>query len=103
MNDGDLAANGLEHGDLVEIETALPSGGKRLLKLTAISYDIALGSVAAYYPRQPPDPDRLSTRKAARRLINRFRFVSAKRRSAALKPAAADPGGRDVCLLTRYR
>jgi molybdopterin-dependent oxidoreductase alpha subunit len=50
MNDGDLAANGLEHGDLVEIETALPSGGKRLLKLTAISYDIAPGSVAAYYP-----------------------------------------------------
>jgi anaerobic selenocysteine-containing dehydrogenase len=28
----------------------LPSGGKRLLKLTAISYDIAPGSVAAYYP-----------------------------------------------------
>ncbi|MFS8053148.1 FdhF/YdeP family oxidoreductase [Rhizobium sp. BR 317] len=50
MNDRDLAAKGLEHGDLVEIETALPSGGKRLLKLTAISYDIAPGSVAAYYP-----------------------------------------------------
>ncbi len=50
MNDKDLKANGLEHGDLVEIETALPSGGKRLLKLTAISYDISEGSVAAYYP-----------------------------------------------------
>ncbi|MGY5810475.1 FdhF/YdeP family oxidoreductase [Rhizobium sp. LEGMi198b] len=50
MNDRDLAAKGLEHGDLVEIETALPSGDKRLLKLTAISYDIASGSVAAYYP-----------------------------------------------------
>ena len=50
MNDRDLKAKGLEHGDLVEIETALPSGGKRLLKLTAISYDIAEGSVAAYYP-----------------------------------------------------
>ncbi|MQB44718.1 FdhF/YdeP family oxidoreductase [Rhizobium sp. ICMP 5592] len=50
MNDGDLAANGLEHGDLVEISTALPSGGKRRMKLTAISYDIARGSVAAYYP-----------------------------------------------------
>ena len=50
MNDGDLAANGLEHGDLVEISTALPSGGKRQMKLTAISYDIARGSVAAYYP-----------------------------------------------------
>ncbi|MDK4712608.1 FdhF/YdeP family oxidoreductase [Rhizobium sp. CNPSo 4039] len=50
MNDKDLKAKGLEHGDLVEIETALPSGGKRLLKLTAISYDISEGSVAAYYP-----------------------------------------------------
>ena len=50
MNDGDLAANGLEHGDLVEISTALPSGGKRQMKLTAISYDIARGSVATYYP-----------------------------------------------------
>jgi anaerobic selenocysteine-containing dehydrogenase len=50
MNDGDLAANGLEHGDLVEISTALPSGGKRQMKLTAISYAIAPGSVAAYYP-----------------------------------------------------
>ncbi|MFK0161639.1 FdhF/YdeP family oxidoreductase [Rhizobium sp. NPDC090279] len=50
MNDKDLSAKGLEHGDLVEIETALPSGTKRLLKLTAISYDISEGSVAAYYP-----------------------------------------------------
>jgi molybdopterin-dependent oxidoreductase alpha subunit len=50
MNDKDLQANGLEHGDLVEIETALPSGAKRLLQLTAISYDISEGSVAAYYP-----------------------------------------------------
>ena len=50
MNDSDLKAKGLEHGDLVEIETALPSGVRRLLKLTAISYDISQGSVAAYYP-----------------------------------------------------
>ncbi len=50
MNDRDLKAKGLEHGDLVEIETALPSGVRRLLKLTAISYDISQGSVAAYYP-----------------------------------------------------
>lgn len=50
MNDKDLREKGLEHGDLVEIETALPSGGKRLLQLTAISYDISEGSVAAYYP-----------------------------------------------------
>ena len=50
MNEADMTANNLEHGDLVEIETALPSPAARRLKLTAIAYDIAKGSVAAYYP-----------------------------------------------------
>ncbi len=50
MNDEDLSANGVEHGDLVEIETALSGGRTRSMTLTAISYDIARGSVAAYYP-----------------------------------------------------
>ncbi|QIG91402.1 MULTISPECIES: FdhF/YdeP family oxidoreductase [unclassified Bradyrhizobium] len=49
-NAADLAELGLAHGDLVEIETALPSGAPRRLTLTAIAYDIARGSVAAYYP-----------------------------------------------------
>ncbi|MGY3528117.1 FdhF/YdeP family oxidoreductase [Bradyrhizobium sp. USDA 4452] len=49
-NEADLTARGLAHGDLVEIETALPSGTPRRLTLTAIVYDIARGSVAAYYP-----------------------------------------------------
>ncbi len=49
-NEADLTARGLAHGDLVEIETALPSGAPRRLTLTAIIYDIARGSVAAYYP-----------------------------------------------------
>ncbi|MGY3446178.1 MULTISPECIES: FdhF/YdeP family oxidoreductase [unclassified Bradyrhizobium] len=49
-NAADLAERGLAHGDLVEIETALPSGEPRRLTLTAIAYDIARGSVAAYYP-----------------------------------------------------
>ncbi|KJC51121.1 CbbBc protein [Bradyrhizobium sp. LTSP885] len=49
-NEADLTGLGLAHGDLVEIETALPSGRKRCLTLTAIVYDIARGSVAAYYP-----------------------------------------------------
>ncbi|MBR0895727.1 FdhF/YdeP family oxidoreductase [Bradyrhizobium tropiciagri] len=49
-NAADLAERGLAHGDLVEIETALPSGQPRRLTLTAIAYDIARGSVAAYYP-----------------------------------------------------
>jgi molybdopterin-dependent oxidoreductase alpha subunit len=50
MNEADLAGLGLEHGDRVEIETALPASGPRHLSLTAIAHDIARGSVAAYYP-----------------------------------------------------
>ncbi|MBN3838576.1 FdhF/YdeP family oxidoreductase [Burkholderia sp. Ac-20349] len=51
MNEGDLAACGLEHGDLVDIETVAPGGQPmRLEKITAIAYDIAAGSVGAYYP-----------------------------------------------------
>jgi molybdopterin-dependent oxidoreductase alpha subunit len=51
INDADLAARQLEHGDLVDVETAFASGEPlRLIGLTAVSYDIARGSVATYYP-----------------------------------------------------
>ncbi|HYZ23938.1 MAG TPA: FdhF/YdeP family oxidoreductase, partial [Rhodopila sp.] len=50
MNDADLSARGLDHGDAVWVEPALPDGAKRRLKLTAIRYEIARGSAAAYYP-----------------------------------------------------
>jgi len=51
MNEADLATRKLEHGDLVDIETAFASGNRlRLVGLTAVSYDIARGSVATYYP-----------------------------------------------------
>ena len=51
MNPADLAKYGLEHGDLVDIETVTASGrALRLEKITAIEYDIAPGSVGAYYP-----------------------------------------------------
>lgn len=50
MNEDDLADRGLEHGDLVDIETAVPGRQLRLEKITAIAYDIAPGSVGAYYP-----------------------------------------------------
>ena len=50
VNEADLTELGLAHGDLVQIETALPSGEPRRLRLTAIAHDIARGSIAAYYP-----------------------------------------------------
>jgi molybdopterin-dependent oxidoreductase alpha subunit len=51
INEADLAARNLEHGDLVDIETALAYGNRlRLAGLTAVAYDIARGSVATYYP-----------------------------------------------------
>lgn len=50
MNPQDMAAHGLAHGDLVDIETASPSRTLRMENITAIEYSIARGSVAAYYP-----------------------------------------------------
>jgi molybdopterin-dependent oxidoreductase alpha subunit len=50
MNEADLVALGLDHGDIVWVEPALPNGASRRLKLTAIRYEIARGSAAAYYP-----------------------------------------------------
>ena len=50
MNPDDLAARGLEHGDLVDIETITAGRKLRYEKITAIEYKIAAGSVAAYYP-----------------------------------------------------
>ncbi|HTH95201.1 MAG TPA: FdhF/YdeP family oxidoreductase [Rhodocyclaceae bacterium] len=50
MNPEDLAAYGLIHGDLVDIETVSPQRKLRMEKITVIEYSIARGSVAAYYP-----------------------------------------------------
>ena len=55
MNARDLEARGLVHGDLVDVEVAGADGRApdktRLLKgMTAVGHDIALGTVAAYYP-----------------------------------------------------
>ena len=50
MNNADLPERGLEHGDMVDIETIAQGRQLRFEKITAIEYDIARGSVAAYYP-----------------------------------------------------
>jgi molybdopterin-dependent oxidoreductase alpha subunit len=51
MNQEDMEDLGIEHGDLVDIVTATSSGRERRLNgITAILYDIAPGSVGAYYP-----------------------------------------------------
>jgi molybdopterin-dependent oxidoreductase alpha subunit len=51
MNEQDLADNNLKNGDIIDIQTALPSFEHlRLNGFTAVTYDIARGSVAAYYP-----------------------------------------------------
>jgi molybdopterin-dependent oxidoreductase alpha subunit len=54
VNQRDLARRGLKHGDLVDI-SVLPDAGTKppervMRKLTAVAYNIAQGSIAAYYP-----------------------------------------------------
>lgn len=50
MSDVDLDKRGLEHGDLVDIETMVAGSSLRLENMTVIAYNIAPGSVGAYYP-----------------------------------------------------
>ncbi|MCB8882999.1 FdhF/YdeP family oxidoreductase [Acidisoma cellulosilytica] len=50
MSEADLVAQDLEHGDLVEVNSALPGYEHKRLRLTAIAHDISRGSVGAYYP-----------------------------------------------------
>jgi molybdopterin-dependent oxidoreductase alpha subunit len=50
MNAEDLAAQGLEHGDLVDVEAVSSGRVLRMENITAIEYGIARGTVAAYYP-----------------------------------------------------
>ena len=50
MNEADMHQLGLEHGDRVDITTALPDSQQRLNDITLVAYSIAPGTVAAYYP-----------------------------------------------------
>jgi molybdopterin-dependent oxidoreductase alpha subunit len=55
MNQADLAARGLAHGDKVHVETAFDTGAPaRLENFTVVAHDIAPGCVAAYYPEANP-------------------------------------------------
>jgi molybdopterin-dependent oxidoreductase alpha subunit len=51
VNAQDLASRGLSHGDLIDVVLASPGSAPRALRrVTAVSYNIPQGSVAAYYP-----------------------------------------------------
>jgi anaerobic selenocysteine-containing dehydrogenase len=56
VNERDLASRGLKHGDLVDVSVAPDAGSapkpcERVMRnLTAVAYNIAQGSIAAYYP-----------------------------------------------------
>jgi molybdopterin-dependent oxidoreductase alpha subunit len=50
MSERDLSLQNLEHGNLVDVESALPGYEHKRIRLTAIAHDIAPGSVGAYYP-----------------------------------------------------
>ena len=52
MNAADLAARGLQHGDIVDVETLCneDDAPHTLAGLTAVAFDIPAGSVATYYP-----------------------------------------------------
>jgi molybdopterin-dependent oxidoreductase alpha subunit len=54
VNERDLSSRGLKHGELVDITVVADPGsepGKRVMRnLTAVAFNIAQGSIAAYYP-----------------------------------------------------
>lgn len=50
MCDYDLERLGLEHGDVVDLESAVPGYSMRLESMTVIRYAIARGAIGAYYP-----------------------------------------------------
>ena len=54
VNERDLSSRGLKHGDFVDIAVVTDAGSKpgerAMHRLTAVAYNIAQGSIAAYYP-----------------------------------------------------
>jgi molybdopterin-dependent oxidoreductase alpha subunit len=50
INEADLEAHGLRHGDRVAVQSAVDPSQLLQMELTAVAHDIARGSVATYYP-----------------------------------------------------
>lgn len=50
MHAEDLAARGLKHGDRIVVETSATRAKRSVVGFTAVSYPIARGTVAMYYP-----------------------------------------------------
>lgn len=50
MHADDLAARGLKHGDRIVVETSATRAKRSVVGFTAVSYPIARGTVAMYYP-----------------------------------------------------
>ena len=89
MNEADMAQSGLEHGDRVDIETALPGSAQRLEDITVVAYAIAPARSGPTILR--PTCWFRSTiwiKRAARRRINRCPSASpcARKRSVRCNP-----------------
>lgn len=58
LHEKDLAARGLQHGDRVDVEAIVHGADtatrRVVMSLTAVAFDIAEGSAAAYYPEANP-------------------------------------------------
>jgi anaerobic selenocysteine-containing dehydrogenase len=83
VNERDLASRGLKHGDVVDISVVSDAGanpGERVMRnLTAVAYNIAGGSIAAYYPQRRMSWSRsiIATQNLERRSTSRLRCCSA--------------------------
>ena len=108
MNEEDMAQSGLEHGDRVDIETALP-GSARGWKILRWWRTTSPRAPSARITRRPTCWCRsiISIRTAVRRRINRFRFAlpCARKRSACCKALRAEKsdGHKTVKIFTRAR
>ena len=50
MCQDDLDRLGLDHGDVVDLESAVQGNSMRLNSMTVVRYAISQGSIGAYYP-----------------------------------------------------